>query len=198
MTKIVFVINAFENDAPNNLILRIAESLQRTNFAQCCIVALRATRIRQYGSETLSKFHCITLPTETRSSTITVASRLKAIIANEAPDIVHATLSRPSMITGICSLSSHQYKLIWTQNGIHEWAEHRFLPPFITRFALLCLSKNVDSLVAVSHGLERQLADAGFSTLKLTAIPNGIDMSRFRPIDADKKQQIREQFGYGK
>ena len=62
-----------------------------------------------------------------------------------------------------------------------------------TRMALL--RNNVDAFISISRLIDADLQSAAIPDAKRWAIPNGIDMQRFAPVDAPQKQAIRQKLG---
>jgi|GEM_PF-5192766 len=64
---------------------------------------------------------------------------------------------------------------------------------FLGSLRLLIFRRLVDRYIAISAPLDKEMEDAGFHPNKRVPIPNGIDMMRFSPADADTKYRLRQQ-----
>jgi glycosyltransferase involved in cell wall biosynthesis len=55
--------------------------------------------------------------------------------------------------------------------------------------------RRVDACVAISRDLEAEFACGGIPAEQVRYMPNGVDVERFRPADAQERRQIRERLG---
>jgi glycosyltransferase involved in cell wall biosynthesis len=55
--------------------------------------------------------------------------------------------------------------------------------------------RRADGFIAISRPIEREYLAAGVPERKLTLIPHGVDVDRFRPAAADERQVVRARLG---
>jgi glycosyltransferase involved in cell wall biosynthesis len=55
----------------------------------------------------------------------------------------------------------------------------------------------VDAFVAVSQEIVDELESAGVPRHRIARIPYGVDLERFRPVDASRRAAIRQELGWG-
>ena len=192
------LINAFENDAPNSVLFDVARFVRQKSNWSVMICALRGKRFedRAVRNHELDGINCVELCTDVNASIIKSVVILGDVVRQYKPDVTHVTLTRPAIISGLACLRVKIPNLIWTQNGIHEWSEHKYLPSSFFKFGLLALSRFVSNIVAVSSGVKLQLVASGFDEQKICCIYNGINTDLFSPQVSHSHEELRLKLGF--
>ena len=55
--------------------------------------------------------------------------------------------------------------------------------------------RRADAFACISHALEREAIAAGVPAERVHFLPNAVDITRFRPADADERQRLAERAG---
>jgi glycosyltransferase involved in cell wall biosynthesis len=83
-----------------------------------------------------------------------------------------------------------------------ERAEWSFTEPSIwttplhpVEFSRRALLRRADHFVATAPALEQELVSEGVPSNRVTVIPNGVDVTRFRPAQAEGQARLRERLG---
>ena len=80
----------------------------------------------------------------------------------------------------------------WLRTLYHRWTMARFC----AEERAVYRNPRLKRVVAVSHGVGRELVEFyGVDPAVIRHIPNGVDLSVFRPADADERRQLRERLG---
>lgn len=103
-----------------------------------------------------------------------LASRLSAIVRTERPDLVHLHSRRGADLFGGLAARYGRSPVILSRRV--DTPEARWLVPLKYRL--------FDRVVAISHGIEQVLLEAGVPSAKLRCVPSGIDPAPYRqPVD---------------
>lgn len=76
-------------------------------------------------------------------------------------------------------------------DALRRWLRGH-LPPSGRRARQL---RSAAAAVAISPGIAAELAGWGFDATRIAAIPNGVDLARFRPADPGRKAALRRRLG---
>jgi glycosyltransferase involved in cell wall biosynthesis len=121
--------------------------------------------------------------------------RLASLIRELRPDVVQTWLYHADLIGGIAAKLAGGPRIFW---GIHNSTLDRTHSRRTTRWTVaVCarLSGVVpDGIVSVSRAALDLHVSAGYDPEKFTVIPNGFDLTRFRP-DARQRRAARTELG---
>lgn len=122
------------------------------------------------------------------------AARLLRIVREERPDVLHGYLADPNILTVLLRPLLPSTRIVWGVRGSGRDLERydRFVR---LAFRVQCfLSRFADLIVANSHAGRSDHVARGFPPGRTTVIPNGIDSSRFRRDERERKR-VRAEFG---
>ena len=157
---------------------QIGESPQREEFR-----GLEVYRIPAHGSRAIASPKYV----------LGVLQQLRQL----RPDVIHAHELLLPTTAAVLAKAMFRIPLIVTVHAsgpaIGEVARLRRAQLGLPRWALL--KKYVDAFVAISKVTDQDLAEAGVPAEKRIAIPIGIDMHRFAPVDDCQKRLFRQQLG---
>lgn len=125
--------------------------------------------------------------------------RLKAIIADYKPDIVHTHASKPGALG---RLAAHKMKVPVIVHTFHGHVFHSYFNPAVTRFykglerKLAAMSTRI---IAISDKQKEELStDHGICPPeKIEVIPLGFDLQRFQDDITEKRHVFRTEFKLG-
>jgi len=121
--------------------------------------------------------------------------RLIEFIRASRPDVVQTWLYHADLLGGLAAKLAGGARIFW---GIHNNTLDTDLIRRTTRWtAAMCarLSRSIpDAIVTVSLAARDLHVAAGYDPLKFVFIPNGFDVSLFRP-DPGSRREVREELG---
>ncbi len=135
--------------------------------------------------------------TGVRTSLAFTASCVARLLALR-PDVIHAySLFSPStaaLLTRAVTGTPVVVKVLRGGEGgeIPRIERKPFAKPRLAR-----LVRQVDRFIAISREIDLSLAAAGVPPERRVAIPNGVDLARFSPGDAEARRAQRESLGLG-
>lgn len=179
--EIVFLANAFEDDAPTRLLLEVAVAVQRAGAVCEFWGWSRSGQLEQVIARRLGS-RPVLLAERAAPLGAGVFCELRARLRARPPRLFHIILTRPSILAPPAVRHwAPAAKIIVTQHGIHEWSESPY-PPAIVRRAFGLAARSVDRMVAVSEAVARDLRDAAVvPNDRLVVIHNGVDCQRYSP-----------------
>ena len=160
--------------------------------------------IRNFGHarRTVSRYVSLYSPSGVLSFVRYLAnySQLGLTIESYGPDVVHVhsnDLERAGFIDFL--LSSNRHPFLLTVHGLSS-LDPNIPTPYderpLEKRILKELSKRGVFITFVSSGLkEATLQHFGIADRRLTVVPNGVDMDRFRPVSPSRKNEIRTKYG---
>lgn len=187
-TRIFFVANALQADAPTRLLLSIVSHVHDQGV-ECWFFSWSRGGELAAQIEGILGRPPVVLGSD-GSGSVSSARVFRKMIATLRPHIVHAILTRPGILVPPLAKMASQAKVVVTQHGTHEWGEGKLLPPTLVRTAFRASASFMDAIVAVSKWCAKEIEKAVPSHAdKILVIPNGVDTKEFSP----EKKQLREQ-----
>jgi glycosyltransferase involved in cell wall biosynthesis len=189
MKRLLFIITGLSTGGAEMMLLKLLERISRARFSPA-VITLTAP------GELADRIRTLDIPVTSAGFTRGVFSplafcRLVARIREMKPDIVQTWMYHADLIGGEAARLAGMQKVVWClrnsdlskgKTKISTRLTARlcaFLSPLIPRHIISC-SDNALRL----HGA------MGYETEKMSVIPNGFDLSRFRP-DGKARQRIR-------
>ena len=187
-SKIVYLLNALERDAPTQLMLEVARAARRAGSV-CRIVAW--SRGGALQDPVASDFGFSPLILWGDRNPWKAFADFVSFLRQTQPDIVHVTLTRPSILGTPLVRFATRAHIILTQNGVHEWEEHLRIPSIVPRLGFKFSASLADCVVAVSNAVARDLVLAGVvAPNKLDVIANGVDVQSFTPEQRRYRERV--------
>ncbi len=190
--KILILTNSYLLDAPNKIIAELSLYLKSQGHT-ISVWSVTSNPGLLLDILNNNRIETTSLRMDSYCSIFCSLYSLRKQINQFKPDIIHATLSRPSFLVALLAHFTKLPPITWTQNGTHEWSECRFLPKTFVFHAFRSLSCRVQKIVAVSNGLQEELIKYGFASDKITTICNGVNTDKFQPLSEDEIQSLRNQ-----
>lgn len=110
------------------------------------------------------------------------------------PDVIYAFLTVPSIIAVLAKLAYPPVRIVW---GVRASNMDLSRYGFVVRAARMmerAASKHAHLIISNSQAGKTQVASEKFKTLNVTVIPNGIDITMFKP-DASCRSRFRKHWG---
>src|SRR5690606_13706815 len=152
----------------------------------------------KYGpqlSEAGIAVHCLRMSPSKPS--IASLFRLIKLIRNEQPDVVQTWMYHADLLGGIAARFAGVRRVFWgVRHSTLEKGKSKRSTIFIARLCAV-LSKWVpEKIICCAQKAYEVHAKIAYASVKLLVIPNGYDLSRFRP-NADEGKLVRAEFGIG-
>jgi glycosyltransferase involved in cell wall biosynthesis len=121
--------------------------------------------------------------------------KLRAIIRDQAPDVVQTRMYHADFLGGIASFLAGNRRVVWAMHATE-------LGPFliswktrIVRSACAALSKVIPRLIVTDAQKCAQLHESlGYPRRKIVVIPNGVDLEKYS-FDESRRSQVRNELG---
>ena len=123
--------------------------------------------------------------------------RMKDIIRDFKPDIVHTHAAKPGAIG---RMAAHQLKVPVIVHTYHGHVFHSYFNSAKTKLILTAeryLAKRSDAIIAISNAQQKELTE-DFNIApndKFRIIPLGLDLEKFSQDYAGKRKKFRDEFG---
>lgn len=175
-----------------SVIMNLYRGIDKTRYAlDVCVIEETSYReeIESYGGKVF------VIPKRKEVGTINYIKNIKKIIDENGYDIIHVH----SVFTGIFSLIaayfSHASVRIYhahnTVDNIVSKGKFSFIIVPLFRFLIGWMATKK---IACGRGAGHYV----FGKSKFEVIPNGVDLSRFKPLLTEERERIRKELGYGK
>lgn len=115
---------------------------------------------------------------------------LRRVIKKFEPDIVHSHMFHSNILSRLIRITTNMPKLICTSHSNFEGGKIRILAYRITD-KLATISTNVSENAAAS-----MVSQGAYGSNRVVAIPNGVDVERFR-FDSESRHKVRDHLGVG-
>jgi glycosyltransferase involved in cell wall biosynthesis len=114
-----------------------------------------------------------------------------AVIRRIQPDVLHAHELLSPTTTAVLARQLNRIPVVVTLHGGGEI--RRMQQKFFGASRLRYFSTHVERFIAIDADIDTQLASLGIPDRLRVSIPNGVDISRFRPLSPDQKAEMRSQ-----
>jgi len=187
--KILYFLNAYEEDGPGLLMCQIASLLAPREGMEIYSAALsRGGSLEERFKEKYIPTHVIGMKGALDRSGYRA---LKAYLKDMSFDIVHTNILRADLFGRMAAHAVGVPVIISTEHGLHAWEHHGSLVrKFVKWFYLRTVSYN-SAIVAVSDAVKESLIDEGIPREKIHRIYNGVDVNAFAPLPEMEKDKMR-------
>jgi glycosyltransferase involved in cell wall biosynthesis len=123
-------------------------------------------------------------------------ARLVRLVRSERPDVLHAYMVPPNILSGILKPLFPPLKVVWgVRTGNADLSAYDWLAS-VARDLEGRASGLADAIVANSDTARSVAIRRGMDPRKIVVIPNGIDCQEFRP-DPLERRRVRREWGVG-
>jgi len=184
--RILFVLNSFEPDAPNQMCFAVVRALLRGGYVPGVFALSR-------GGPWAGQLQALAVPhlVGPGLGTATLASLLRRF----RPHLVHFHLARPTLVGLPIARAQHGPLLVATHHGSHEWYEKGCAVGALVSRAAPAVLSLADRVVAVSQYARTQITRNGVDPEKVDVIYNGVNTMSFSPLSRSGRESVvRELF----
>jgi len=186
--KILFLLNAYEDDGPGRLTYAIIERLSKYEGVTCATAALKRS------GPLKEKFEDLLIPTRVMNMRHFYQRRqfneLVHFLETERFDIVNTNLIRADIIGRFAARKAKVPVIITTEHGIHTWGVKGKLVESLVKRLYIYTTRFTDRIIAVSDYVKQCLQSAGVPAEKIVRIYNGVDLERFVPSTPEQKSEF--------
>lgn len=187
--KIAFVITGLSTGGAEMMLLKLLERIDRSRFS-CHVFSL--TGVGAIGEKILELgIPVIGMGMKTRMPNPLVITKLGKHFREGQVDLVHTWMYHADLIGGIAARVSNVATVVW---GIRNTNIDRDKTKLSTRLVVMLnafVSKIVPTGILSCSEVARDVHVArGYAAMKMVVIPNGFDLSRFKP-DKSARDSVR-------
>ena len=187
--KILYLLNAYEEDGPGLLICRLASIISRKQDVEVSSAAISR------GGDLKEKFDRAGIPTRVFGMKNALDAknylRLKKFLKREKFDVVHTNILRADIFGKLAAHSAGTPVIISTEHGIHAWEHRGPLVRKAVKWFYLKTVKYSSGIICVSDHVKNALLREGVPENKLHRIYNGVDTDLFVPTTGDERDKLR-------
>ena len=187
--KILFLLNAYEDDGPGRLIYSVIAKLIKYEGVECWTAALRRSGPMK------EKFDALLVPTKViKMKSIYQLNEFKSLvefIKSNGFDIVHTNLVRADIIGRYAAKKAGVPVIVTTEHGIHTWQVRGKIVEYFVKYLYNRTAEFTDSIIAVSDYVKERLIESGVPGDKIVRIYNGIDVKEFSPVSDEERYEFR-------
>lgn len=187
--KILYFLNAYEEDGPGLLMCQIASLLAPREGMEIYTAALS-----RGGSleERLKEKH---IPTRVIGMKGVLDrsgyQALKSYLKDMSFDIVHTNILRADLFGRMAAHAVGVPVIISTEHGLHAWEHRGNLVRKIVKWLYLRTVSYNSAIVAVSDAVKESLVSEGIPPGKIHRIYNGVDVNAFAPLPGLERDKMR-------
>ncbi len=186
--KVLFLLNAYEEDGPGLLIFSIIQEMQRSGAVACSTVALSR------GGPLQERFDALGVPTALvgMKSVCDIAAigRFIRHLKQERCSVLHTNLIRADLIGRMAAKLAGVPIIVTTEHGIHTWDVKGRIVKWLVRFLYRLTTRFTDRIIAVSEFVAQDLRRNGISDVKITRIYNGINTDPYHPLPEEQRHEL--------
>jgi len=129
-----------------------------------------------------------------RLDVVGFVGRLWRVLRCERPQVIYAFLVEPSVLALLMKPLLHGTRVVWGVRASNvDFSRYDWLPRFTFGLSR-ALARFADLIIANSWAGAEYHRSRGYPRAKVTVVPNGIDLVRFRP-DAEGGRRMRAVWG---
>lgn len=123
--------------------------------------------------------------------------KLRRIIRNERPDVVQTWMYHADLLGGIAAKAAGVKRIFWgIRHSTLEKGKSKRSTILIARLCAILSHWLPEKIICCAQKARTVHAEIGYSKKKLEVIPNGFDLSRFKP-DSALREQLRNELNIG-
>lgn len=191
--RIVFIINGLGMGGAEMMLVKVLERLDRQRFTPC-VISLIAP------GELASRITPLDIPVQTVNmkgglTDLRAFVQLVHLIKEFQPDAVHTWLYHADLLGGLAARLAGVKALGWNiRNSNLDADKTKLSTRLIARLCAL-VSHKVPTLILSCSEQARLIHIArGYAADKMVVVPNGFDLTRFKP-DSDARKSVRAELG---
>lgn len=186
--KVLFLLNAYEEDGPGLLLFSIIQEMQRASILECYTVALSR------GGPLQERFQTLGVPATVIGMRsiydIAALCRLIRYLKRERFKLLHTNLIRADIIGRMAARLAGIPIIVTTEHGIHTWDVRGRTVKRLVRLLYRLTARFTDRIIAVSDFVDQDLRRNGIAGAKIKRIYNGIDADRYHPLPQEQRREL--------
>ncbi len=187
--KILYLLNAYEEDGPGLLICQIASQLAPREGMEIYTAALsRGGALEARLKEKHLPIHVIGMK---NACDRTGYKALKSYLKDMGFDIVHTNILRADLFGRIAAHSVGVPVIVSTEHGLHAWEHRGGLVRKIVKWLYVRTAAYNSAIIAVSDAVKESLVNEGIPPEKIHRIYNGVDVNAFAPLPDPEREKMR-------
>jgi glycosyltransferase involved in cell wall biosynthesis len=192
--KILFLTRSLEFGGAQRQLVELATGLHRAGWGVTVATfypgGALASRLHEEGVTTVH------LGKAGRWDVFGFILRLMRLLRRERPDIAHGYLDLSNILLSVCRWFVPQTRIVWGVRASNmDGGRYDALFRIECRLSVI-LSRFADLIICNSHAGLAHHASSGFVEERMIVIPNGIDVTRFRP-DPQARDEVRKEWNIG-
>lgn len=190
--KIAYIFSTLENCGPNNVTLNLIKHLDRRFEVHVVTLSPDPANSRRRDFEALGvRLHSLHLPRW--AGMFLAASRLKALLNQLAPDVVHHYGLRADLLAALVCRGRRTLSTLHC-NPYRDYAMNAYGPfSFLWASLQMMALSRADKTVAVSDYVATSLSQ--WKKVIFSAVPNGVATEELTPVDEAQRQILRSRLG---
>jgi glycosyltransferase involved in cell wall biosynthesis len=120
--------------------------------------------------------------------------RFTGALTRLRPDLLYSWLQVPNLMSGLATWLPSAPAVAWSVRGTDIDPDSYDLARRLVDAAVLRISHRPAVIIANAEATRRELVTHGVAVSRIAVVPNGIDLTRFRP-DPEARERIRREFG---
>ncbi len=193
--KVLHVINSLGIAGAELALFRLINHSDHARFHMSVVALLYEAPLGEQLKQAGVSVDCLDL--KKGSWNVDAVPRLTRLLRRDRPDIVQTWLQQSDLTGGIAARLAGISHVFW--NIRHSTLHPVFTPRHTQIVTKLCakMARFVpERVVCCSEASRREQIQLGYPAERMHVIPNGVDMSRFKP-DGAARQQFRQELGIG-
>jgi glycosyltransferase involved in cell wall biosynthesis len=193
MVKVVYVIISLELGGAERMLERLVQESSKNPSIQQSIITLKkegsiGRQLQQQG------FEVVSMGMESLFSAPIILYKLMQIFRLSRPDVVYTWMYHADLIGGLAAFLARIKNIIW---GIRNSKIPQGMFSFTSVIIKICaiLSFYIpNKIVCCAEAAKLAHIELGFCATKMVVIPNGYDLSSFKP-SFDLRRRVRKDLG---
>lgn len=175
------------------MLLKVLEHIDRQRFNPC-VVSLTAS------SELASRIAALGIPVQTVNMNGSLADlraffQLVRLVKEFQPNVVHTWMYHADLFGGLAAKLAGVSSLAWClRNSNLDSDKSKFSTRVIVRLSAWLSPWLPNLIISCSEQARLIHVERGYAAAKMVVIPNGFDLSRFKP-DSDARANVRSELG---
>lgn len=187
--RLIHVINNLETGGAETMLLRLMQSIDRSRFDPVIVTMIEPGSLGPSFAELGIELHALGAKPGRISPRILF--KLRSLIRSLHPNLIQSWLYHSNLAAFLArSLRGTHAPLAWSiRHSIYDLGNEPWLTRQVIRAGARCSSR-VSGIVFNSQTSLEQHQRFGFQAPKQVVIPNGFDLSEFRPLEGARNKFI--------
>lgn len=191
MIRVLYIISGLSTGGAETMLYKLIERLDRDRFTPLVISLTTLGEIGPRISETNTPVIALGLQTATPNPLLFF--RLIKLIREFNPDIVHTWMYHADLLGGLASRLAGARRVIWCiRNSDLSGGNSKSSTIAVVKICAKISARIPSRILSCSNRASKIHINAGYSSNKISVIPNGFDLQRFQP-DESARVSVRQE-----